>query len=446
MDNVLSVNEDTGECAALGDDAEVLLDALVTRARELFEAWTTVRNGPDLRFDDSELQDLLHQFTLDWMGLESNTGPVAWYNDPIAHAEIVRRLGSGNIPQYVREIRVFNPGALHSYAEHLGISAQRVEHQYQLLTTFAVSGGAGEGLVGEAAISAYEVRYSNDLGMSWSQATICGSVGGGVGAGLSPVSVNVESSLGTGDINAGSADSMEYYGPDFFDGALIGYLNAEAINGGGISISGITFTNFDQTLTFNTSGLILRVGTDMVGSVSATGGGGICWYWSTEDGVDMGDPDPAEEQSREGEWVSLIEAAVFFPTGDSSLDGDDQATLQGVISAIMRHESASPGDIFQVQVIGRASNQWDGNPGDSSPQELNAALAASRAAAVRGALLEGLASVQHDFTEGVIGQSTMQSLSRSSSSADPNDNGQIDRSVYVGVSYNTCGEEGSVEP
>ena len=65
---------------------------------------------------------------------------------------------------------------------------------------------------------------------------------------------------------------------------------------------------------------------------------------------------------------------------------------------------------------------------------------------MRGALREGLASVQHDFTEGVIGQSTMQSVSRSSSSADPNDNGQIDRSVYVGVSYITCGEEGSVEP
>jgi len=41
-------------------------------------------------------------------------------------------------------------------------------------------------------------------------------------------------------------------------------------------------------------------------------------------------------------------------------------------------------------------------------------------------------------------ESRVRSLLRDSPSADPDDNGQIDRSVYIGVSYNPCGAGGNV--
>lgn len=55
-----------------------------------------------------------------------------------------------------------------------------------------------------------------------------------------------------------------------------------------------------------------------------------------------------------------------------------------------------------------------------------------------------LGGVRTEFTEGVMSQSTMEQLHRRSKSADPDDNGQIDRSVYISVRYNSCGVGGNV--
>lgn len=450
LDNFVEENEGTGECFAIEDDAHVLIDRFVTEAREAIEGWAAIRTSTDLRFDASALDQRHMQFLKDWMALESNLGPndspVSFQNTPEAVEEVRRRLNAGTIPQFVQEIRIFNNGALHGYAEVLGIEDSLVSHDYELLTTFGISGGGGEALVGEVALNFYEVRYSNSLGMSWSQSTTCLSGGVGLGVSTVPVSVNMSSSLGKAQMNAGSRSSIEYFGPEFFDGAAITYTNAEALTGGGVAVGALSFTNLDRTFTFDTSGMIVRAGTDDVGAASGTLGAGVCGSPSTDEGISLGDVKSVAEESNDGEWEALIEAGVFFPTGDAALDGDDIQTVQDVVRAIVRHEQGSPGDVFRIAVVGSASNRWRGDTGEATPEELNEAVATDRASAVRAALEVELGELAHEFTDGVFDESIMADLVRSSSSADPDDNSQIDRSVYIAVYYNGCGEGGKVFP
>jgi len=443
LENDVDVREGEGTCFELGDDAESLIDAFILSAHDGIGAWAAIREGSDLDFDDSALDQQWLDFQTDWVDLSSNTVPTAFRETPEAWDEASRRLNSGTTPQYVQEIRMFNGGALHGYAELLGVEEDIQWHHYDLITVVAVSGGGGEGVTVEAAVASYEIRYSNTIGMSWSQNTQCGSVGAGFGLGT-PVSVNVESSLGDTDINAGSADTITYYAPDFFDAALLGYVAGDALGGGGVGIGAVQFSNLDDTITFDTTGLIARAGTDVVGKVGGSTGGGVCANPTTDDGVDLDEASPVEEAPREGEWEPLIEAAIFFPTGDAALDADDVETVKAVAAAAVEHERASRGDIFRVLVVGSASNRWRGETGEDSPEELNEALAGDRAEAVEAALDVELSELSHEFTQGVFDESKMLALTRDSSAVDPDDNNQIDRSVYIRILYNPCGADGNV--
>ncbi|MEZ4322528.1 MAG: hypothetical protein R3F61_33990 [Myxococcota bacterium] len=154
----------------------------------------------------------------------------------------------------------------------------------------------------------------------------------------------------------------------------------------------------------------------------------------------------APEQGREGQWVPLIEAGVFFSTGDAGLDAEDIRTIQQVATAIRAHDAVSTGDAFRVALVGRASNRWRGETGESSPQALNEGLATDRAIAVEDALTVELADIEAEVTEGVFSESKMLSLVGRARGTAPDDNGQVDRSVQIAVLYNPCGVEGQVTP
>jgi hypothetical protein len=448
-DNIVSEEDAADHCEALAEDARALIQRFVQDVRAGLKPWATQRQQPELRFDDEPLNALYRAFESDWAALPSNRGgllgsPQSVHSDPLAKAALIRQLNSGYTPQLIKEISCLNLGALIQYVSLLGLETSSIQHRYTLTTQLALSTG-GEVVVGlNGSAGLYKVKYENDLQMSWSMSFYCEKIGVSFGQSLSPISVNVETSFGGGAVNGGSAVGAQYLGSSFFHHALVEFGGVEALAGGGYGVGYLTLTDLERSLTFDTSGVVVRFGTDCVGSAGATLGVGRTLPVGDEpEGFVM---PPVEDKAMapvSQQWAPLIQAAVFFPTGASALDDRDLRDIERVVNAIRARYEANPSAGFQIQLIGRASRRWQASGSEADAQEHNLSLATARTSAVRDELNGRLGGLNCQLS------TSSQMAEATALSSDParDSDDAIERSVYIGVFYDACqGFHASIAP
>jgi hypothetical protein len=429
---------DPNICIGLHEERQDLIDAFVEDARSLVEVWARIRGTPDLdSFNGNALCDRLTQFELDWVLLPSNTGggpdrrqPISIWNHDPGLREIRRQLRSGRFRRYIQEIELFNPFETCDFVNLVEVDPTNVQHRYSLQVNVGLQAGAGKLVLLKQLLApiAFPMKTTSECrgaSISWHIRR-----GGGAGASVSPISVNVDTSLGTDVVNAGSASTWSYKGPFFFNGSLVGYTTGGASLGGGLEVSSINFQGMTRSLSFHTSGLTMRFGTDVVGSASATGGLGVA--------------------HRIGPVRPLIVANLYFITGDATLDASDLETIDEVIASILRRDQEHPGFRFSVNVVGFASRRYDFPPRGMTPREANEALAAERARVVAEELTQRLDLIAPLLTPHLFGPlgrgfgGRVEYFKHSIRIELNDDNPQEDRAVMIGVHYQPCHPEGHI--
>lgn len=233
--------------------------------------------------------------------------------------------------------------------------------------------------------------------------------------------------------------------------------------GGGYSIGKISFGDVE----FDTSGFSVKVGTNVVGEAGVDIGLGFFKGGDAYDKKGLKKAQKQKLQPRNSQWIPVIAAKVYFRTEEAALDKDDQASLDKVVEAIIRHEQFYPGDIFKISVKGFASEVWenletsakkykvdtseiDEKKGISSTEKkknkrhlLNELLAQTRARIVNQELVSKILIHQDKFTPGVIDQSQAFSDRYEviyTDSPEDDKNAPTNRYVQIAVFYNDSPE------
>lgn len=441
LENELEVKE--GEvCQGLHQEGLQLIEGFVSRAVSLIEVWGSQREREDFDFDSVALEQLLEGFKKRWVELESSpTGPhgepVHLLNNGLALREVRARLFETMFPQYFKEIRIFNKVKLQGYADLLGVRADVINHHYDLFITVGGEVGVDVGLSVEGAWILYKIKYSNELGMSWSKTMKCESIGIGAGLGVSPISLNAFRSLEGTEVNMGAADSPTYFGRDFFKLTALSYAGAEVSAGAGGGVGHVMFFDSGGRLVFDTSGFSLKLGTNLAGNVGESIGGGYCHgLWGQEKPLKL--PDPEAPIPLQRSKSPMISATLYFATEEDQLDQSDIRTLRSVIRAIMEREVDSPGGEFQLKITGSASARWRQPKDMQTAEQANHDLASRRAQRVQQYLLEGLAVVQHHFDPVVFETFSSENSVQLPVTGNSQEDRREDRRVLVEVLYQGC--------
>ncbi|MDF1515031.1 MAG: hypothetical protein P1S60_14565, partial [Anaerolineae bacterium] len=439
------------------------IDNFASRAQTLVAPWGELRQsvsgtegGPDhgtyltgVRQIKSALHTTYRDFTRDFgetvttQPTESGSGAlilppthhhqVPFYQHNMARIELARQLNQGFFPQYFREIQTLHDldganliGLKELMVQHAGLEFPRFAHTYRLRTIIGIEGGAGEVVTAGAFIRAFVIEYANELGMSWRVNTYGGALKVGAGVSLSPVEANIDSSMGSNEINAGTAREFRYCPPSYFRANLVSAQTAGAGVGGGYALGQISFGD----VTFDTTGLTVRFGTSDVGEAGVDIALGAFFGGEAYDVQDLAEPQAAELQPRGAQWVPVIAGRCHFRTEEALLDSEDEANIDRVVEAIVRHERFYPGDVFRIGVKGFASQRWSTPTAsarrygvdtsdieeESSSQEeresltaerLNEALARNRARIAGDALENRILARAGEFTPGVMDRSTL---------------------------------------
>lgn len=412
-----------------------LIERFAATAQKLIEPWTAVRsrNDGDFSFDAKPLDQHFDQFRSEWFKVFTEETQYDEMGIPVpltayhpAMAELKRQLDVGHFRQYVEEINQFNFRGLFNYREILGVDGGATRHNYSLQIIAGLEVSADVGVSLEGSIQGFSIRYENDIGMWWER-TVMGRTGGlGAGIGLSPIGVNALSSLGGGELNAGSASTFKYIPPSLFTGfSGITYTNGQALVGGGVSVGEMTFFDSDHSLTFDTSGIIAKIGTADVGEASATMGLGYAIGGALEEDTGMQFPELKEKelQPATDAWMPLFGGVVYFDTDETALTTDDGA----VISQVSKEIGQAPDSIFRIELIGSASKVGDA--------AYNAELAKQRCTNTQSALKASLSGLDVDFSQDVRDKSQLIPRVRDTPRTSDIDNRQIDRSCGVIVYY-----------
>ncbi len=264
--------------------------------------------------------------------------------------------------------------------------------------------------------------------------------------------------MGSNEINAGTANEMRYYPPSYFRANLVTATTASAGIGGGVAMGRMSFGDVD----FDTSGLILRFGTSDVGEAGVDIALGGFFGGSAYDVQDLAEPQAAQLQPRAGQWVPVIAGRCHFRTEEARLDSEDEASIDRVVEAILRHERFYPGDLFRIGVKGFASQQWStpqasareygvdtsdiNQPGSTreerdsqTAERLNEELARNRARVTGTLLASRILAQRSSFSAGVIDRSTLHDNQFEVihvDSPDADTNAATNRYVQIAVYYN----------
>ncbi len=477
-----------------------LIDTFCAGAHADIEAWTALRSmhtgGPidtdydsyikDLRSLDRQMNKRFAKFKRDFLqktptittletdlsgwGMTGHEHEIPFHAHTLAKDEVFRQLNAGFFQQYLKEIRTLHgiEASLYEYSdlfrEYGALNINRKAHHYDLITIFGAEGGAGEGLTGGVNLKGFTIKYSNDLGMKWKVDTWGGAGRLGAGVSLSPIEANIESSLGSTEINAGSADEWKYYPPNYFDYNLVKLAGGGATMGGGYAVGTLSMGEVD----FNTSGLVAKVGTADVGEAGFEVGLGFTVGGDPYDYEGLGEAEKQEVQPREGNWTAVMRAKVHFRSAENALDDADIATIQQVIGSILNHEKHYPGDTFKIYVLGTATERWL-SPNKSAAEQgvdvsdindeaslsrnekqqkkgerLNHKLAGERANIVFNELSSQIQGQATSFTPGVLDQVEWahegKILPRDPSDEAASDNAPTNRGAVISIYYNTTPE------
>jgi hypothetical protein len=487
----------------ISDSQQKLIDEFCSEAHADIEAWTSMRSmhtgaAPNTDYDsyvkelrslDRKMNKRFSKFKGDFLntptittletdlsgwGLSGHEHEIPFHLHGLAQKEVFRQLEAGYFRQYLKEMLTLHgfEVTFFEYAdlfrEYGALEINRSPHHYDLITIFGVEGGAGEGLTGGLNLKGFTIKYSNDLGMAWNVDTWGGAGRLGAGVSLSPVEGNIESSLGGKEINAGSADELKYYPPNYFNYNFVKLAGGSAVLGGGYSVSTLSIGDVD----FNTSGIVVKAGTADVGSAGLEMGLGFTKGGDPYDFQGLGEAEKQEVKNREGNWIAVFGAKVHFRSAENVLDAKDLETIQEVVDSVVNHEKYYPGDIFKISVLGTATERWI-NPNKSAQEQgvdvadinsdpeispdvkqwekadrLNTKLAEERAIITLQELSSQIQAREASFTTGVLDKIPWNHgskiLFRDPADLKATDNAPTNRSAIISVYYNTT-PEGNVK-
>jgi hypothetical protein len=487
----------------ISDSQQKLIDEFCSEAHADIEAWTSMRSmhtgaAPNTDYDsyvkelrslDRKMNKRFSKFKGDFLntptittletdlsgwGLSGHEHEIPFHLHGLAQKEVFRQLDAGYFRQYLKEMLTLHgfEVTFFEYAdlfrEYGDLEINRSPHHYDLITIFGVEGGAGEGLTGGLNLKGFTIKYSNDLGMAWNVDTWGGAGRLGAGVSLSPVEGNIESSLGAKKINAGSADELKYYPPNYFNYNFVKLAGGSVVLGGGYSVSTLSIGDVD----FNTSGMVVKAGTADVGSAGLEMGLGFTKGGDPYDFQGLGEAEKQEVKNREGNWIAVIGAKVHFRSAENELDAKDLETIQEVVDSVVNHEKYYPGDIFKISVLGTATERWI-NPNKSAREQgvdvadinsdpeispdvkhwekadrLNTKLAEERAIITLQELSSQIQAREASFTTGVLDKIPWnydsKILFRDPADLKATDNAPTNRSAIISVYYNTT-PEGNVK-
>jgi len=487
----------------ISDTQQKLIDEFCSEAQADIEAWTSMRSmhtgaAPNTDYDsyikelrslDRKMNKRFSEFKGDFLntptittleadlsgwGISGHEHDIPFHFHGLAQKEVFRQLDAGYFRQYLKEMLTLHgfEVTFFEYADlfrkHGDLEIKRSPHHYDLITIFGVEGGAGEGVTGGLNFKGFTIKYSNDLGMAWNVDTWGGAGRLGAGVSFSPIEGNIESSLGATKINAGSANELKYYPPNYFNYNFVKLAGGSIVWGGGYSVSTLSIGEVD----FNTSGMVVKAGTADVGAAGFEMGLGFTKGGATYDFQGLGEAEKQEVKNREGNWIAVIAAKVHFRSAENKLDAKDLETIQEIVHSIVNHEKYYSGDIFKISVLGTATERWI-NPDKSAREQgvdvadinnereiypdikhwekadrLNSKLAEERAIITLRELSSQIQAKEASFTTGLLDKIPWNYDSKilfiDPADLKATDNAPTNRSAIISVYYNTT-PEGNVK-
>lgn len=384
----------------------------------------------------------------------TNKGKINFDNHRLTYKEVKRQLDVGKFSHYIKEISLLHHRqkvSLDKYRDLLGITPKMLLHKYTLKTLI---GTEARILQAKKAERRYRIEYSNELGMSWSKDITVDSFAAEAGAGVggTPVGLNVESSFGSSEINAGEANTIKYYPPNYFNykpvmGASGGADLAGAGSGKGILSIG--------EVAFNTSGKTLKLGTAAASVVSAgyQAEFGYAWKGGNLDHKKTlkksEDIPNKEKEPMDRTMKHILKGTLYFNTEDMKLDEADNKVLDDMINSMMYHDDIYRGDIFLVDIEGLATERWR-TPLESAKEKnmdtkgekesiansLNEKLAYERAMLTKQTFARKLEERRGMFDQKALKNSKFKVTSKViPRNKEGNDNAAKDRRVSINIAY-----------
>ena len=439
-DASLAIDPGAYVCPTLSDSEDTILRSFALAAHSLMLPWKAQRTTGNLRFDTQGLDQLFTNLLQRWgKRPEAETGGSRdLYSDATASSQLKLLLNKDGFASHVAEIRATNPlKGLGGYATILGIPQSSVTHSYTIKVFVAgdaeLSSDPSGLLSSNVEAGLYEIEYQNSMGMEWSQMAVGGKGYASFGVAAPGKSYNLTTSLGLETLNAATATSKLYYGPEFFSEAEFAFVSADIAGPAiGTSAGVMTFQNGGQSLTFDTSGKLMPIGTDAKGSASASMGAGKLLPVGQEEYIAV--PGNTEKLARPTtNWVKLLQADFYFETGSAELRADSVGLLVriGELAAVVG--DSDPLIQFRAVISGSASPRWGENTEATIAEEKNSELAAKRADTISSSLtVELVETLQKE------GLAEMNLSANVASDSPSNSNNATDRHVALLLEFR-CG-------
>jgi len=314
------------------------------------------------------------------------------------------QLGGDNL-QYLRELDAFGSWRSVSGAitEELNLSDLDIGHKYELYAVDVVEAFTGK--VG-AIFGTWELRYSNKLGMTWTQSLrlkiVVGGLGG-AGASGSQESKNRKNVLYGKSVSVG-----DYFSPADFDNAELHYLKV-SVGMGGLSAGPayITFKHHNASVRFNNSGVSASHGTGRKpGAKAVAGRGDASRLGVPTDTKGLGPVKPVPIPKKKtppkkkipakAAWKDVIVAGLHFPTPKNHrapvvLDDEDAYTLEALVGVMSTRATRNWDDKIRILIVGQSSERYRKPKKGETRDGSNLIIAEKRAKAVKNALLAELA-------------------------------------------------------
>ncbi|MFN3201996.1 MAG: hypothetical protein ACE366_26560 [Bradymonadia bacterium] len=458
---------DPDQCHGLTRTQSVLLTRFAQRAHALVAPWGSQRETTELRFDAHDLESILADTIMKFAQLADSSRSDGTNDNLLQHPEARARvkalLSEGYFIQYIREIRVFNQSSLEGYFSLLDLKHTPIMHMYEISSVLEATVDQ-KGYSGS--IQVHTIKYTNEMGMHWTANILMPTVGislsleqvlGHLTGGAVPPAVKMPSpslSPGSGlipeeagpfvsNLGKGHAQSMAYFAPSFFSGAIVYMPEVSAELGLKYSaLANADFHNNGKNLNFDTRGWSVAIA-DSMPTPNATlgikvGTALISDPPSTLGGMPEATPQPKPEIATD--WQLFGQATVQFQTNKVELTSSAQQALNTLCEKIYEAVRANPGIQFQAETIGSASQKYRTSSSDAERLRLNEKLAAERAAHTRDYLATRLPK-EHNVLAGQVFSAVDQDETlwiKAPEGTSPDDNRSEDKQAIVRVWSQGC--------
>lgn len=399
---------DDGMCreAPVADpDTAERISRFADHVRELLAPWSSQRLTTDLTFDVTAVNEAMASVPREW-----------------PREDLREALDRGTTREVVREIGSFERGLSPLLVELLALGpADWLRHRYTLELSRGVTGG----WVAEGTVVPGTLTYHNEVGMRWSVSgyVILAGAAFELTADATGIHTPLLPSIGTTEAEVReSRPTLSYFRPEDFGSAVVyaAETSAEASAAmvhTGLSASGMSLEHDGRRIDFFDegrdapeleTGVEVELGGDPPSlAPEASVGLGASAGTVLGEGGATGDPVGVTELGTHDHQVPdpeiLATATVYFGTGESELDAEDDRQLTSLVRRIEEVGRAFPHALFVGEIVGYATRRWRSAPSEEVSVERNEGLAWTRAAEVYGDLLGRLGDPNLDLGMDVRG-------------------------------------------